>query len=152
MIEGVQTKQLKIIPDERGRLFEILRNDDEMFTEFGQVYLTTNYPGVVKAWHYHKSQRHDAVCCVSGMIKLVLYDNREESPTYGEVNEFFIGEHNMMIVSIPQYVCHGWKGISEQESMVLSVVSEPYNHEDPDEYRLPYDTDEIPYDWERKNR
>ncbi|HKJ69049.1 MAG TPA: dTDP-4-dehydrorhamnose 3,5-epimerase family protein [bacterium] len=152
MIDGVQTKKLQVLPDERGRLFEILRRDDEMFTRFGQVYLTTNYPGVVKAWHYHKEQRHDAVCCVSGMIKLALYDARDGSPTHGEVGEFYIGDHNMMIVSIPPYVYHGWKGISETESLVISVVNQPYNHDDPDEYRLPFDTDEIPYDWERKNR
>ena len=152
MIEGVQTKQLNVIPDDRGRLFEILRRDDEIFTEFGQVYLTTNYPGVVKAWHYHKSQRHDAVCCVSGMIQLALYDPREDSPTRGEVNEFFIGEHRMMAVSIPPFVYHGWKGISDRESLVISVVSEPYNPQQPDEYRLPYDTPEIPYSWERQNR
>lgn len=146
MIQGVKTKQLKVIPDERGRLMEILRCDEEIFEKFGQVYMTTNYPGVVKAWHYHKIQT-DNVACLKGMIKMVLFDNREKSPTKGEVNEFFIGEHNPMLVQIPQEVYHGWKCVSENESIVVSVPTEPYNYKEPDEYRIPYNDPSIPYDW-----
>jgi len=73
MIEGVMMKKLKVIPDERGRLMEILRADEEMFKGFGQVYMTTAYPGVVKGWHYHKKQ-HDNMAVVRGMMKIVLYD------------------------------------------------------------------------------
>jgi len=91
MIEGVRTKRLKVIPDERGFLMEMLRCDDEMFEKFGQVYLTVAYPGVVKGWHYHKKQT-DIFIPVKGMFKLVLYDDREGSPTYGRINKFFIGE------------------------------------------------------------
>ena len=101
MIEGVKTKVLKVIPDERGRVMEILRADDELFLKFGQVYITTTYPQVVKAWHYHKVQT-DHIVAVQGMIKLVLYDPRENSPTKGEVNEFFIGVHNPLLVQVPQ--------------------------------------------------
>ena len=79
MIDGVQVKKLKVIADERGRLMEILRSDDEIFGGFGQVYMTTAYPGVVKAWHYHHEQ-DDCFTCVKGMMTLVLYDNREGSP------------------------------------------------------------------------
>ena len=86
MIDSVAVKQLKVIPDERGRLMEILRADDAIFAGFGQVYLTTTYPRVVKAWHYHKNQ-DDYIACVKGMIKLVLYDAREASSTQGEINE-----------------------------------------------------------------
>jgi dTDP-4-dehydrorhamnose 3,5-epimerase len=71
MIEGVMVKQLKVIPDERGRLMEILRQDDDIFMKFGQMYLTTGYPGVVKAWHYHKAQ-FDHFCVLKGMMKVVL--------------------------------------------------------------------------------
>jgi len=78
MIDGVKTKNLRVIPDERGRLMEILRSDDSLFLNFGQVYVTTTYPGVVKAWHKHEKQT-DNVACVQGMIKLVLYDPRENS-------------------------------------------------------------------------
>lgn len=149
LIEGVLVKDLKIIPDERGRLIEILRSDEEIFERFGQVYMTTNYPGVVKAWHYHKNQS-DYVACIKGMVKLVLYDGRQDSPTKGRLNEFFLGEYNPKLVRIPEGVWHGWKGVSETESLVVNVPTEVYNYQDPDEYRLPFDTDEIPYDWETK--
>ena len=75
MIDGVMTKQLKVIPDERGRLMECLRNDDELFVKFGQFYMTTTFPGVVKGWHLHDAQC-DNIVCVKGMIKLVLFDGR----------------------------------------------------------------------------
>lgn len=146
MIEGVKTKKLRLIPDERGRLMEILRNDDELFTKFGQVYMTTTYPYVIKAWHYHHLQ-DDNFAVVKGMIKLVLYDPRPDSPTRGEVNEFFVGEHNATLIHVPRLVYHGWKCISETESIVINFVTEPYNYQNPDEYRLPYDSSEIPYDW-----
>jgi len=151
MIEGVEIKKLRVIPDERGRVMEILRNDDEMFEKFGQVYLSTVYPGVVKAWHYHKIQ-DDFVCCVRGMIKLVLYDTRENSKTKGKILELFIGEHNPAIVKIPKGVYHGWKGISEYEAYVINIPTEVYNYEKPDEYRVDPYKNEIPYDWRRKDR
>ena len=100
MIDGVIVKKLKLISDERGYLMEMLRADDPFFQKFGQVYLTVAYPGVVKGWHYHKVQT-DHFIGVSGMIKVVLYDNRKESKTYGEVNEFFMGELNPMLLVIP---------------------------------------------------
>ena len=91
-IAGVKTKALRLIPDERGWLMEILRADDsELFARFGQVYVSATYPGVVKAWHYHKVQI-DNFACVSGMVKLVLVDTRPGSPTEGAVNEFFVGD------------------------------------------------------------
>lgn len=137
---------MRVIPDERGRLMEILRCDEEIFTKFGQVYMTTTLPGVVKAWHYHKLQT-DYVCCVKGMIKLALYDGRENSATRGELNEFFIGEYNPLLVTVPPGVYHGWKCVSESEAIVINIPTEPYNRKSPDEYRLPPDTREIPYDW-----
>ncbi len=150
MIDGVKTKKLKVVPDERGRLMEIMRSDDELFNKFGQLYMTTNYPGVIKAWHYHKKQT-DNVACVKGMIKLVMFDSREGSPTKGEINELFIGEHNPTLVQIPDHVYHGWKCVSRTESIVVNCPTELYDYKDPDEYRLPYDSDEIPYDWELKH-
>lgn len=150
MIDGVVTKKLKVVPDERGRLMEIMRSDDEMFEKFGQLYMTTNYPGVIKAWHYHKNQI-DNVACVKGMIKLVMFDSREDSPTKGEVNELFIGDNNPTLVRIPNDVYHGWKCVSENESVVVNCPTELYDYKDPDEHRLPYDTDKIPYDWELKH-
>jgi len=147
MIDGVKLKKLRVIPDERGRLMEILRHDDPDFKKFGQVYMTTNYPGVVKAWHFHRVQ-WDYITCVKGMIKVVLYDRRKDTATAGQVNEFFIGEHNPALIIIPPGVCHGWKGVSETESVVVNVPTEMFDAQQPDEERLPYNTPEIPYNWE----
>ncbi len=150
MIEGVQVKKLRLIPDERGRLMEILRRDDDMFLGFGQVYLTTTYPEVVKAWHYHKKQ-HDFITCVKGMLKLVLYDDREGSATRGEVNEFFIGDYNPCLVRVPNMVYHGWKCVSQEEALVINTPTEPYNGAEPDEYRIDPHNNNIPYRWVRKD-
>ena len=152
MIEGVKTKKLKLIPDERGRLLEILRSDDEEFFDgFGQAYVTTGYPGVVKAWHYHKHQT-DHFAVVSGMMKVVLYDDRDGSSTRGEVNEFFMGDLNPLLLKIPKGVYHGFKCISETEALCLNAPTNIYNYEDPDEYRLPAHTDQIPYNWDRVDK
>jgi dTDP-4-dehydrorhamnose 3,5-epimerase len=150
MIHGVATKKLRVIPDERGRLMEILRADDELFSQFGQVYMTTAYPGVVKGWHYHKKQT-DHFSVVKGMIKLVLYDSRKDSPTKGEVNEFILGEHNPLLVKIPPLVFHGFKCVSEQEAICINVPTEVYNYDQPDEFRAHPHENDIPYKWERKD-
>ena len=150
MIDGVKTKKLQVIPDERGRLMEILRNDDELFLRFGQVYMTTTYPGVVKAWHLHREQT-DNIACVKGMIKLALYDAREQSPTFKQVDQFYLGLHNPLLVQIPKGIYHGWMCVSPDEAIIVNIPTESYNYETPDELRLdPHDND-IPYDWKRKD-
>ncbi len=150
MIEGVMVKKLRVIPDERGRLMEILRTDDEMFKGFGQVYMTTAYPGVVKGWHYHKKQ-YDNMAVVGGMMKIVLYDGRKDSATYGQIDEFFAGEHNPILLHIPPGVHHGFKCISLQEAQVVNIPSETYNYQEPDEFRVHPHDNAIPYDWHRKD-
>lgn len=150
MIKDVIVKQLKYIPDERGRLMEILKCNEEIFTKFGQVYISTTYPYVVKAWHFHKEQ-DDCIVCIKGMLKLVLYDNRDDSPTKGEVNQFFIGEFNPALVKVPREVYHGWKCVSTEEAIVINIPTEPYNYEKPDEYRVDPHKNDIPYNWERKD-
>ena len=148
-IDGVATKKLRLVPDERGWLMEILRADDPFFERFGQVYVSATYPGVVKAWHYHERQV-DHFACVAGMIKLVLMDRREESPTRGRINEFFLGTQNPTLVRIPNLVHHGWKCIGLEPSLVVNVPSEPYRYDDPDELRVaPHGA--LPYDWARKD-
>lgn len=149
MIQGVAVENLRVVPDERGRLTEILRSDSGLFSNFGQVYVTSAYPGVIKAWQMHRVQ-DDNVACITGMIKLVLYDGRDGSPTRGELTELFAGEHNPVLVHIPRGVFHGYKCISEKEACVVNVPTELYNYREPDEVRLDKDTDEIPYDWEIK--
>ena len=129
---------------------ELFRSDDPFFEKFGQAYMTTAYPGVVKAWHYHLVQV-DHFCVISGMMKVVLYDNREDSKTRGLVNEFFLGEYNQKLLRIPKGVFHGFKCISSKEAIVINIPSEVYKYDNPDEYRIdPHDND-IPYDWSRKD-
>ena len=148
-IAGVEIKPLKLVADERGYLMEMLRADDPFFTKFGQVYVSATYPGVVKAWHYHKVQV-DHFACVSGMVKLVLYDSRDGSPTRGAINEFCLGDQNRSLVVVPNLVYHGWKCISDGMALVVNVPTEPYRYGSPDEYRAePHGV--LPYDWTRKD-
>jgi len=149
MIDGVVVKSLKPIPDERGRVMEMYRSDDPFFRAFGYAYLTTAYPGVVKGWHHHRKQT-DHFVVVRGMMKVVLYDDREGSPTRGEVNEYFMGEHNPILLGIPPGVTHGFKCMSGEEAMVINFPDRLY---DPgDEYRTDPHENSIPYRWERKDR
>jgi dTDP-4-dehydrorhamnose 3,5-epimerase len=150
MIDGVHVKPLKVHCDERGFLYEMLRSDDPFFQSFGQSYLTAVYPGVVKGWHWHQQQT-DHFVCVKGMAKVVLYDRREDSPTHGEVNEFFLGERNPILLVIPCGVLHGMKGIGTETAMIINVPTHPYRRDDPDEHRVdPHDND-IPYDWAQRD-
>ncbi|KXB05947.1 dTDP-4-dehydrorhamnose 3,5-epimerase [candidate division MSBL1 archaeon SCGC-AAA382A20] len=146
MIEGVESKDLKLVQDERGWLMELMRSDWNVFEEFGQVYITTAYPNVVKAWHMHKKQT-DFIACVRGQIKLALYDGRKNSETTGEVEDLVIGERNPKLVKVPPEVWHGFKAVGGEMAAVVNVPTELYDYEDPDEERLPPDTDEIDYDW-----
>jgi len=146
MIQGVKVKKLKIIPDDRGRLMEILRSDDDIFIKFGQVYMTTASPGIVKGWHWHKLQ-YDSFTCVSGKMLLALYDNRETSPTKGELMDFKISLDSPMVVQIPPGVYHGFKCISDNEAIVINTVTEPYDCKNPDEYRIDAYDNDINYNW-----
>ena len=148
LIDGVKVRKLRLIPDERGFLMEMMRTDWDEFEKFGQTYITAVYPGVVKGWHYHQKQT-DHFICVHGMAKVVLYDGREDSPTQGEINEFFMGTLNPIMLKIPRGVMHGFKGISEEMTLIVNVPTELYDYQEPDEYRLPAHTDQIPYDWSR---
>lgn len=147
LIEGVQVKNLRLIPDERGFLMEMLRTDWPEFDRFGQAYVTCCYPGVYKAWHYHKKQ-WDHFVCVWGMAKVVLYDDREGSLTRGLVNEFHMGHLNPILVKIPPLVHHGFTAEGGQPSLIVNIPTELYNYEEPDEFRLPYNDPSIPYTWE----
>ncbi|MFW9988877.1 MAG: dTDP-4-dehydrorhamnose 3,5-epimerase family protein [Candidatus Odinarchaeota archaeon] len=149
LIEGVIIKNLKPILDERGYLQECFRSDWSVFEKFGQAYITIAFPNVVKAWHMHKIQT-DNMVCISGNGKLVLYDNRSEGPTYRKLNQIFFGEKNPLLVTIPPGIWHGFKAIGGKKIIVLNCPTELYNYDNPDEYRLPYDTDEIDYNWDIK--
>ena len=148
MIKGAAVKKLKLVPDERGRLMEILRCDDKIFSRFGQVYLTTAYPGVVKAWHYHKKQA-DNFTCIQGKIRLVLYDGRRNCATFKKIDEFILSLDNPRLIRIPPLVCHGFKCLSGEEALVINVPDLAYNRKKPDEYRIDPFKNDIPYDWKK---
>jgi dTDP-4-dehydrorhamnose 3,5-epimerase len=150
MIEDVKVKDLKIIPDDRGSLMEMLRSDDPDFQHFGQVYVTMVYPGVVKAWHYHKKQT-DHFVCVAGMAKVALYDDREGSATRGETDTFVIGWQRQRMVIIPPGVYHGFTPVGPDPASIINIPTELFDYDDPDEFRRPADDAEIGYDWGVKN-
>jgi dTDP-4-dehydrorhamnose 3,5-epimerase len=150
LIDGFGLRRGRVMPDERGRLGEIMRADDPWFEKFGQVYFTTTYPGVVKAWHYHRKQT-DHFYVVQGTVKIGLYDARDDSPTRGTVHEFYLGEHCPGLARIPAGVQHGWMCVSPSEAIIVNLVSEPYNYADPDEFRTPPHDNDIPYDWARRD-
>ena len=148
LIDGVKIKKLKVVPDDRGRLMEIMRADDEVFERFGQVYMTTALPGVVKAWHYHKLQS-DNFTCVKGKARFGLYDPREDSPTHKLVNEFEISLDAPLLIHIPPLIYHGFKCVADEETIVINNVTRAYDHKAPDEYRLDAYDNDIPFDWKR---
>jgi len=145
-IIGVKITQLKVLPNEKGRLLEVQRVDDENFPGFGQAYITSTYPGIIKAWYRHHHQI-DQIASVSGLFKLVLYDDRNESSTKDTVSEIILGELAPKLVQIPTGIWHGFKNIGPQEAFLLHINSIPFNFESPDEDRLPFDDASIPYTW-----
>ena len=145
MIDGVIVKQLKKIPDERGKILHMLRSDDEIFESFGEIYFSVVYPGVIKGWHLHKEMTLNYTVPV-GMIKLVLYDDRKESPSRGELNEYYIGEDNYCLVRIPSGVWNGFKGIGTSIALVANCATIP--HRSDEIIRKDPFTKDIPYNWE----
>ena len=147
-IEGVEVLPLRKIVDERGMVMHMLKNTDPHFQEFGEIYFSCGYPGVVKAWHIHKEMTLNN-CCVVGMIKLVLYDGREGSSTHGELMELFIGEDNYCLVKIPPGITNGYKAFGTQMAVLANCATMPH---DPQEliYIDPFEND-IPYDWAVKH-
>jgi dTDP-4-dehydrorhamnose 3,5-epimerase len=144
MIEGVKITEIQRIPDERGEILHMLRSDDTVFRKFGEIYFSRVYPGVVKGWHIHKRMTLN-YAVPEGMIKLVLYDDRHESKTKGEIMELFIGESNYALVTIPNNVWNGFKCIGTKPALVANCSTEPY---DPKEIeRIDPLKNIIPYDW-----
>ena len=126
MIDGVRLHPLRQIPDERGKVMHMLRADAPHFETFGEIYFSVVNPGVVKGWHlHHRMTINYAV--VTGMIKLVLYDDRESSATRKEVQEIFLGDSNYALVTVPPYVWNGFKGIAATPSIVANCATIPHD-------------------------
>jgi dTDP-4-dehydrorhamnose 3,5-epimerase len=144
-IDGLTVRELRRIPDERGAVFHMLREDSPGFERFGEIYFSLVHPGAIKAWHLHKLMTLN-YAVPSGMVKLVCYDDREGSPTKGNVAELFIGELNYVLVTIPPLVWNGFKGYGDSSALIANCATVPHT---PDEIvRADPFTPDIPYDWD----
>jgi len=147
-IDGMTVIPLRRIPDERGCVLHMLRRDDPLFEQFGEIYFSMVYPGVVKAWHLHKKMTLN-YAVIKGMVKLVLYDDRPSSPTRGTLVELFTGELDYSLIKIPPNVWNGFKGIGTEPAIVANCATIPH---DPDEIvRMDPKSGQIPYDWSLKD-
>lgn len=148
MIEGVEIIPLRRIPDERGTIMHMLRVTDPHFQQFGEIYFSSIYPGVIKGWHLHREMTLN-YACVFGRIKLVIYDDREGSATRGELMEIFLGPDNYSLVIIPPDVWNGFKGMSDPFALVANCCTHP--HDPSRSSRMdPFDNF-IAYNWDVKN-
>lgn len=149
MIEGVIIKPLKKIPDERGNIYKMQESCDSEFKGFGEIYFSTIYPGVVKGWHYHETAVLN-YAVLKGMIKLVLYDNRQNSKTKGELMELFIGKQNYCLVQVPPKVWNAFKCIGNEEAIIADLIN-VIHKEDIMKRMDPHNNNVINYNWERKD-
>lgn len=151
MIEGVQIKQLKIHHDDRGFFAEVMKEGDEAFRDIKQTSYTETYPGVIKAFHWHKKQ-WDFWYVSRGMAQVVLYDLREDSKTKGETQVIYAGEDSRVLIAIPPGVAHGYRVLGNEKVGLFYHTTEPYDSQNPDEERIPFDDAKIGFDWGTKNR
>ena len=145
-IEGVHIVPLKNVLNERGHLMEVQRNDDLNYPGFGQAYITSTKPDVIKAWYRH-SKQCDQIALVTGKLLLVLFDSRKNSPTCGKLLEITMTEQSPLLVQIPPGIWHGFKALGSVPTYLLHLNSVAFKSEQTDEDRLPSDTLTIPYQW-----
>lgn len=146
MISGVIVRTLKQIEDDRGKVMHMLRNDSELFSGFGEVYFSLIYHGKIKAWKkHHKMTQHFAV--PMGKIRLVIYDERKESPTYRELQEIELGDKNYSLVKIPPKVWYGFQGASEEPALIVNCSDLPHDPQEAE--NLEPLTQAIPFSWEK---
>jgi dTDP-4-dehydrorhamnose 3,5-epimerase len=148
MIEGVRVIPLSRIPDERGTILHMMRATDPHFVSFGEIYFSTVYRDVVKGWHRHREMTLN-YACIDGRIKLVLFDERDGSPTKGELMEIFLGPDQYSLVVIPPEVWNGFKGMSDPHAIVANCCTHP--HDPRRSMRLDPFKNHIPYDWAVKH-
>ena len=145
MIDGVIVTPLRQILDERGKVMHMMSEDSPVFSRFGEIYFSCTYPQAVKAWHLHKKMTVN-YACIYGEIKVVLYDDRPESRTKGQIQELFLSPENYFLVTVPHLVWNGFKGIGNEMAIIANCASIPH---DPEEIeRKPALDSTIPYDWE----
>jgi dTDP-4-dehydrorhamnose 3,5-epimerase len=144
LVHDVVVVPLRQLADERGKVMHMLREDAPHFERFGEVYFSTVYPGVIKAWHLQKEMTLNYAVPV-GNIKLVLYDDRASSPSRGAVQELFLGPDCYQLVRIPAGVWSGFRCLGAAPALVANCATRPHS---PDGLvRRPYDDPAIPYSW-----
>ena len=148
MIEGIKITPLKQILDERGKIMHMLRADALHFIQFGEIYFSFIHPGVIKGWHIHKRMTLNYAVPI-GKIKLVLYDDREGSPTKGELMEIFTGPEDYKLITIPPLIWNGAKCVSETAAIIANCATLPHDPEEIERLN-PFDK-KIPYDWSLKH-
>ena len=141
-IEGVVITELKIIRDERGQVMHMMRNDSDVFKSFGEIYFSTIFENKIKAWHLHKEATLNSAC-ISGEVKLVLYDDREESKSKGEYEDIILSPKKYFLITIPPNIWNGFKGLAKGESIIANCLNLPHNEkemvrEDPFNQRFKY--------------
>ncbi|EIJ81336.1 spore coat polysaccharide biosynthesis protein SpsL [Bacillus methanolicus PB1] len=152
MIEGVKVKKLIKHCDDRGFFAELIRDDEpELLSRFGQASWSMTYPGVIKAFHYHEKQ-DDLWFFPSGNAQVVLYDLREDSPTKGETDVYYMGEENPIMLLIPKGVAHGYRVLGQKPATIIYFTTESYDRENPDEKRINWNDPDIGFSWETQNR
>lgn len=151
MIAGVKIKKIVQYADDRGFFAEILKDGEETFHEVKQTSYTETFPGVIKAFHWHKEQWDSWFCC-KGNIQAVLFDMREGSKTKGETQVVYMGEHNPVVLAIPPGVAHGYRALGTKKIGLFYHTSKSYNQSTPDEERIPFDDPSIGFDWNTQNR
>lgn len=129
MIEGVKITKLKQIKDRRGKIMHMLRSDSKVFKKFGEIYFSTINPGITKAWHLHKEATLNYVC-IKGKIKLVLYDDRVKSSSFGKFFKIILSSKNYYLVTIPPFIWNGFKNLHDSESIIANCLDLPHNEKE----------------------
>lgn len=153
LISGVRVEPFPVYPDDRGYFLEVQRMKQGLAAEFPpettQVSAALNFPGTIKAFHFHLHQT-DCWNPVKGMMQVALVDLRLGSPTFGRRNTLYVGTLRPWRVLIPPGVGHGYKVIGSEEAMLVYLTDRLYNPKD--EGRIPYDDASIRYDWETQRK
>lgn len=150
-IEGVEFRPTRPVPHGDGHMFEVARESwDIIKSPIVQVHVSTTLPGRVRAWGLHRLTT-DRLFVVSGLLNIVVFDGRTESPTFGKINEFSVSDRNPALLTIAPNIYHGWKNIGTSEAVIINMPDRMYNYESPDALDLPWDSEEalatVPYRW-----
>lgn len=145
LIEGVQIIDVQNVIKNNGYLTEICRgNWLEGNTGIDQVFQVALWPNGLSAWHTHELTT-DRLFVTLGTLKIVLYDARSNSPTFGRVNELRVSHIRPQLIVVPPRVYHGVQNIGPETALLLNMVDKAYRYESPDHFRIDPATDLIPY-------